>query len=532
MPCGSREQLATVALALTLACGLAAPGARLQAQSRSDPAPVVRPIYYNNRSFRIPVTVQPEGREIVREVRLWVSDDYGYHWKEFGQTGPTHPEFPFRATRDAEYWFALQTVDRQGRIYPADDRQAEPTLKVIVDTIKPTVMVRPLGRKGAAAGVSWEVQDENLRLNSLSIAYQPANADASDWRLVPLQPDDYKMTGSKVWDSGASGPLRIRVSVKDRAGNERAEELLLLEGTTPNAAMANAPSGERPPPVAPISARTRPGYQDSAEDPFGPVRRAPEDPAPLDLAAGSPDPAPIAQPNNPQHRSMAPIPPPSSSPDRTLLAPKPQFPLKYEVENAGPGGVARVQLWVTQDGGQTWFPQPEDTDKQSPYPVDLKGDGTFGLWLVVQGVSGLGDLPPTPGTRPNLLVEVDSLAPVLEIDPPRVGTGSYAGKVMVTWRASDPHLGSRPVSLTYQAEDAPANAPWIPIDRVENTGQYIWTVPPGAPPRFRVRVEVADSLDHRSVAVTGPILVDRARPTGKILGLDIGGDPIDPAARR
>ena len=98
--------------------------------------------------------------------------------------------------------------------------------------------------------------------------------------------------------------------------------------------------------------------------------------------------------------SMETIPPPSTMPERTLLAPKPQFPLKYQVENAGPGGVARVQLWVTQDGGRTWFPQPEDTDKQSPYSVDLKGDGTFGLWLVVQGVSGLGDTPPTPGTRP------------------------------------------------------------------------------------------------------------------------------------
>ena len=363
------------------------------------------------------------------------------------------------------------------------------------------------------------------------------NADANDWRLVPLQQDDYKMAGSKVWDSGLTGPIRVRVSIKDRAGNERAEELLLLEGSTPTSAMAAAPAGERPPPVAPISARTRPGVDPTGEDHFGPVRRAPEDPAPLDLESGSMGPAPAPAPG-PMAMGTAPtssmdtIPPPSTMPERTLLAPKPQFPLKYQVENAGPGGVARVQLWVTQDGGRTWFPQPEDTDKQSPYSVDLKGDGTFGLWLVVQGVSGLGDTPPTPGTRPNLLVEVDSVAPVLEIDPPRVGTGSYAGKVMVTWRASDPHLGSRPVNLTYQAEDAPADAPWIPIDRVENTGQYIWTVPPGAPPRFRIRVEVADSLDHRSVAVTGPVLVDRARPTGKILGLDMGGDLIDPATRR
>ena len=152
MPSGSREQLATVVLAWTLACTLAAPGIQARAQEPAASKPVVRPIYYNSRSFRIPVTVQPEGREVVREVRLWVSDDYGYHWKEFGQTGPNRPEFAFRASRDAEYWFALQTVDQQGRIYPADDRQAEPTLKVIVDTVKPTVLVRPWAGKARRRG--------------------------------------------------------------------------------------------------------------------------------------------------------------------------------------------------------------------------------------------------------------------------------------------------------------------------------------------------------------------------------------------
>ena len=147
-------------------------------------------------------------------------------------------------------------------------------MKVIVDTVKPTVLVRPLGRKGSAAGVSWEVQDENLRLNSLAVAYQSVNADANDWRLVPLQQDDYKMAGSKVWDSGLSGPIRVRVSIKDRAGNERAEELLLLEGSTPTSAMA-----------ATQQASGRPGGPHLGQDPprSGPDRRGPLRPGPARL---------------------------------------------------------------------------------------------------------------------------------------------------------------------------------------------------------------------------------------------------------
>jgi hypothetical protein len=181
--------------------------------------------------------------------------------------------------------------------------------------------------------------------------------------------------------------------------------------------------------------------------------------------------------------------------------------------------VAKVQLWVTHDAGRTWYPQPEDADRESPYAVSLSGEGTFGLWLSVQGTSGLGDPPPQPGDSPQIWVEVDSTPPVVQVDPPRVGTGQSAGKVLITWRASDPHLGARPVTLSYRAEDGSTD--WVRIaGPIENSGKYVWNVPPGVPPRFRVRVEVGDSLGHPGVAESAPILVDRARPKGRIIGLD------------
>jgi hypothetical protein len=117
---------------------------------------------------------------------------------------------------------------------------------------------------------------------------------------------------------------------------------------------------------------------------------------------------------------------------------------------------------------------------------------------------------------------VDSTPPAVRLDPPRVGLGQSAGKVLITWTATDPHLAPKPVVLSYRT-DTP-DSPWQPITgRIDNTGRYIWTVPPNTPPRMHLRIDVVDTLGNRGYAETtdtGPVIVDRARPKGRIIGLD------------
>ncbi len=541
MPRRLRANLKRVGLGFVLAGVISAPGAAARGQQEDAvraPAPAVRPgaggsaktIYYKSPLFRIPVTIQPEVRGLVREVRLWVSDDYGYHWKEFGQASPDRPEFPFRASRDGEYWFALQTVDTRGKIYPADDRQAEPSLKVVVDTAAPTLVLEPMGRRGSVVAARWQAQDEHLVLKSLTLEFRPEGADPQDWRTVPMREADFKLAGQKTWDAGTADPIRIRATIRDRAGNVRVVEQALRGGmaAAPGTARVDEREFAAPPPVAPISARSRTTATDDSVDPFeAALGNAPvASTVPRNDDAGSPlnpaAPAAVARQDEPARGDGdGEVQVRQSGTSRTLLAGNPKFPLQYEVEDAGPGGVTKVQLWVTHDGGRSWFPLPEDPDKASPYPVDVGGEGTFGLWLAVQGVSGLGDPPPAQGDRPQLWVEVDSTPPVVQVDPPRVGTGNSTGKVLITWRASDPHLGARPVTLSYRPEGTEADAAWSPITgRMENTGQYIWAVPPGTPPRFKIRVEVEDDLGHRGAAESGAVLLDRAKPKGRIIGLD------------
>ena len=111
--------------------------------------------------------------------------------------------------------------------------------------------------------------------------------------------------------------------------------------------------------------------------------------------------------------------PGARSPGETLLVANPKFKLQYAVDDAGPSGPATVELWITQDGGRTWIRRGDDEDRVSPIEVDLGGEGTFGLCLVARSASGLGDQPPAPGDPPQTWVEVDSTAPVVQIQPPQ-----------------------------------------------------------------------------------------------------------------
>jgi hypothetical protein len=298
--------------------------------------------------------------------------------------------------------------------------------------------------------------------------------------------------------------------------------ITLPEGTPANPALAerDAPVFTRPP-VSQINAGPDfPPVEESAPRGQGRASRVPEPPSsPPDSFPPGGDPfggAPSGGNPNAGGRAATP------GPSRTILVPSPKFGLEYAVDEAGPNGPAVVELWITRDGGQTWIRLGEDPDRASPYPVDLGGEGTFGLALVARAASGLGDQPPAFGDPPQLWVEVDNTPPNVQLDPPIVGTGQNLGKVAITWRASDLHLVNRPVTLLWRPDQE--GGQWQPIvESLEATGRYIWTVPPNVSPKFHIRVEAADTMGNRGGADTtasGAVIVDRTRPKSRIIGLD------------
>ncbi|HWE35709.1 MAG TPA: hypothetical protein VG406_03990 [Isosphaeraceae bacterium] len=518
MPRGARERRRVVGRALALACVLLAPAeAPVHAQG---PAPAdarrnatgnagsPRPIFFKSRAFRIPFNIARDDLPRLREVQLWYSDDQGRHWSYWGRTLPDQPSFTFRTKADGEYWFAVRTQDTKGRLFPTDEREVEPIMKVIIDTTPPTSTLEPQSRRGGVAAVRFEVADEHLDLNSLMIEYQ--NDGASTWRRVPLARP--ARIGVATWDAGTADILHVRATVADRAGNRQEAELTLAAGEAADLASAEADATEPPvpPPIAPVSRPEPP----AEADPVGPAPPVEADPVAAP-ATGAPDPNPIEPPE--AGRGVS---PPTGA--KTLLVGSPRFALRYAVDDAGPGGPAVVELFATRDGGRTWTRLGDDPDRRSPFPVDLGGDGVFGLTLVARSASGLGDLPPRPGDPPQTWVEVDDAPPAVRLGPPRLGVGAKAGVLTITWQANDPHLGPRPVVISYRP-DRPG-AIWQQVtDPIPNSGRFDWPLPADVPPRFHVRVDVFDTVGNRGSAdttSTGPVLIDRTRPRSRIIGLD------------
>ncbi len=529
-PRGVRERLARGGLGfgLALVLGCLAPGPVALNVARAAPAakrtPRAPTIYTKVRSFRIPFGVEPADRAIV-QVELFVSEDSGFTWKMVSGTTPDHPYFTFRAARDAEYWFAVRTRDKDGKFYPGEDEAVEPSMKVIVDTVPPSLVLEPSGRRGSRVAVRWEVRDENLDKASLVLEYQAEGASA--WRQVPV--GNKGLIGSATWEAGTAEPLLVRGTIADKAGNKTEQTIGISEGTPENPGMLGNDSTESfaPPPIIRNSSST------SFAEPPDQLPRGPTEPDPYarpspvnppgSSARGGFDSGAFAGGANlgggnpsPGGRGAA------AGAGQTLLVASPQFALQYAVEDAGPSGPASVELWVTQNSGRTWSRRGEDPDRTSPFQVDLGGDGTFGLCLVARAASGLGDQPPAPGDPPQSWVEVDSTPPTVQLDPPQVGTGQNMGKVSIRWRSSDLHPGQQPVSIAWRPDQPGAN--WYPIaEGIENTGQYVWTVPPNVPARFHLRVDVLDAVGNRGTAETlegSPVIVDRARPRSRILGLD------------
>lgn len=478
-------------------------------------------IYINSQSFRIPFNVDDETRKKITEVYLYASTDGELSWRFTGKADPESIAFPFKANRDGEFRFAVRTRDRANVLYPPEEEAVSTKMTVIVDTVDPNVRVIALPRRGSQAAVRYEVQDENLDINTLTIEYQAQGA--STWRMVQFK---RSRSGEARWDAGTGLPLTVRVTVEDKAKNRKMVEQVLPDGLADAPTVQNAGQGvNAPPPIQPIpyqdpdanGSRTDP---ELAPDPFGQVATETVRPAP----SPAPDNPAAAQTAGPRTAPAAPAsngnngPTPGTDGVRTVGSPR--FPIQYEVYEGDANAVAVVEMYGTRDDGASWQLLGTDTDRQSPIQVDVGGPGRVGLYLVVQSANGLGDPRPASGDTPQMFVEVDDAPPQVALDPPQVVSGQGAGSLLITWRAEDPHLDDRPVILSIRPDQP--GAIWQQITQpMANSGRYVWPLPTNIPPRFFLRIDVLDTLGNQAAAeTTEPVVLQVARPRARILGLD------------
>jgi hypothetical protein len=170
--------------------------------------------YTRYREFNIPI--RDENLRQYRQLQLYVSTDQGKTWQPSALAPPDRRSFRFVAVKDGLYWFTVQAQDHQGQLFPPTLENAQPGLKVVIDTRPPIIVLQPLVPRVGEVGVSWEIRDENPDLvlpDAVRLEYR--RGGAGPW--IPLQ---RPVTGAQVyWNPQTNAAVQVRLRARDRAGN-------------------------------------------------------------------------------------------------------------------------------------------------------------------------------------------------------------------------------------------------------------------------------------------------------------------------
>ena len=209
-----------------------------------------------------------------KQVQLWSSSDGGA--RAGGSRTPRPSTTALQLHRPPGRRIPLRGPDggQQDRLFPADDADVEPNMKVGGRHQAADGHARRQGSGGGRSPRSpgrWSTSTSTPRRCSWSTRPRgPAT-----WAQVPIRKQ--ARIGVAEWDAGTAEPLRVRASVLDKAGNSKVATIAL-----PNGAPSDRNSGgdglepSNPPPIGSFASI---GSGRSASNRSGP---------PADAAAGRP----------------------------------------------------------------------------------------------------------------------------------------------------------------------------------------------------------------------------------------------------
>jgi hypothetical protein len=465
----------------------------------------------SQRHFQIPIKIEANRRSEVSSLLLYFSRDQGRSWGFYGRAAPEKGAFDFYAQSDGLYYFSIAVIDKKGHQEPTDIQRSPVGQKILIDTVKPVVKIVSAERSGDEVVVGWEIQEERPEWTSLKLEYRVGDSPNGPWTPLMLQPGE---RGNHRFRPGMPGPVTVRLSLRDQAGNEGVEEKTVGGGHVDHAVVGAgavgpaATGGEPPPPSGP------PG--------------TPPPPPPAASESGS---TPLAHSPSPGRNESGSsggegaAPGPTRGPLPNLqIVNKHQVKLGFNVGKFGPSGLGAVDVYVTTDEGASW--EKSTADPMVSLPVSPTGNGAvrgtvtvtmakegvrYGFYLVVKSRAGLGKPSPRAGDAPHVRIEVDTTQPDAQLMAPQPAPGQ-GNSLVLTWKAEDRNLAANPVSLEWSAT---VNGPWTFIGdaQLPNTGRYVWKVTDQVPPKVFLKLTVRDMAGNVAVAQTNEaVLIDLTVP--------------------
>lgn len=509
-------------------------------------AAVQEEFFLDSRSIRLPLNKNLKKASELEALILLFSTDQGKVWQQADRRAPNVEHFDFRAPADGSYWFIIQEEDRTGRTTPKDPERVKPSQIIIVDTTRPQVKVTAERLPNGQIRARWTASDEHPDLRSLRVEYQTSAHPQDQWTPVPAAMVSEGNLNFDPGQAGKAGVVRVRVHMKDKAGNV-GEDVSVLNAAVAAASGPVAPIEGSPislipavrsessvPPNQLMSQQVQRPVIDSVPAPLPPPLPPPT--AEFNGPRSGPSPAhltgmPIAANNDqpsPQIGSLSNAPPQSTG---VKIVKENKVRLDFTVGKIGPSGLGNADVYVTRDRGANWVKMPGEVPITLPPNADLRGEvsGSVGVQLPAEGIiygfivavkskAGLAPPPPKGGEPPQALVELDTTRPDGRLFKPQLDP-NQPNTLILGWETKDRNLGDKPITLEWAEQK---DGPWTLIGEatLPNTGQYPWRLPERLPPRVYLRLTMRDLAENVSQALTDkPELIDLSVPQTRIVNV-------------
>lgn len=211
------------------------------------------------------------------------------------------------------------------------------------------------------------------------------------------------------------------------------------------------------------------------------------------------------------------------SPD---ISAKQDVALDTDVSDAGPAGLAKAQLWVSQDDGTSWTEGPVISDPYKSVSWKAPADGRYRLYILA--VDQAGNPSPTPRGKAEdqFVLTVDSTAPTVQLAsaigiveanvPASNRTAFKAGtRVAAPFTIKDANLQSNSATIYLQTDPSKG---WAVLAENQSTDTaYRFELPPIATKTARIKVTAKDVAGNIGEAIAGEIFqIDTSVDSGKI----------------
>lgn len=186
--------------------------------------------------------------------------------------------------------------------------------------------------------------------------------------------------------------------------------------------------------------------------------------------------------------------------------------------------VASARLYVTADDGATWTLAEELVVVQGTTPrftFTAPKDGTYGFASAVTFLDGNRESEPQPGTKPDLLLAIDTVPPTIQsfsAEPVERATGHL--QLRLAWAIADEALGTEPVTIEVSLD---GGSSFAPLKQGGASGNLLTplAIPAGAK-TAHLRLSAKDAAGNLAVSATSSLPLDVAvtpPPTGDTTAL-------------